>query len=171
MREKALVGSELVRRGEKKMTISVALILGVLHSRDMDSTTTNPAAETTETVAARIERLALTDISDSRLKTLTIAHPSVNDATFAMISNALRVSRKSTTILPSHRFENLSRGRGWARQGRGSDVSWGERTDGGYRVGPGKWVVGGNDGFSRKGQVEWTVAHVMVGGAVWTIAN
>jgi hypothetical protein len=124
-----------------------------------------------ETVDARIARLNLTDIGPTRLESLTIAHPLVDDAVFARISNALRVSRNPTMTLPSHRFEGLSRGRGWARNGTGSDVQWGERTERGYRVGVGRWIVGATDGFSRKGQDTWTVEHVTVGDATWTIAS
>lgn len=76
-----------------------------------------------------------------------------------------------TICLPPHRYEGLSRGRGWARKGRGANAEWGERTDGGYRVGPGRWTVGGNDGFSRKGEVIWTVEHIRVGEETWTVAK
>lgn len=74
-------------------------------------------------------------------------------------------------MLPPHRFESLSRGSGWCRKGKGDSATWGERTDGGYRVGPGRWIVGGNDGFRRKGSDEWTVEHVTVGGQIWTVAS
>lgn len=123
-----------------------------------------------ETVAARIERLQLTD-TETRLEILEQANALVDDDTFRAISDALRCSRKETVTLPVHRFENLSRGRGWARKGRGDSAVWGERVDGGYRVGPGRWTVGGHDGFARKAEDSWTVKHVRVGDAVWTIAN
>jgi hypothetical protein len=87
------------------------------------------------------------------------------------ICDAGRTSTTDTIILPAHRFENLSRGRGWARKGRGDSAVWGERADGGYRVSPGKWVVGGNDGFSRKGEDAWTVTHIQVGSETWTVAS
>jgi hypothetical protein len=87
------------------------------------------------------------------------------------VANAGRLSRTPKVVLPAHRFENLSRGKGWARCGQGNDAVWGERVDGGYLVGPGRWVVGGNDGFHRKGQTAWTVSHVTVGDAVWTVAS
>lgn len=125
----------------------------------------------TETVTERIARLALTDISTARLESLTAAHPHVDDKTFARISNALRVRQRETIVLPAQRFENLSRGKGWCRKGRGANAEWGERTDKGYEVGPGKWTVGGNDGFKRKGEDVWTVEHVQVGTDTWTIAN
>jgi hypothetical protein len=91
-----------------------------------------------ETVSDRIARLALEGISEQRLESLSIAHPLVDDATFARLANALRLRRADTITLPAHRFEGLSRGRGWARKGRGASVEWGERVDGGYRVGPGR---------------------------------
>jgi hypothetical protein len=63
--------------------------------------------------------------------------------------------------VPCHRFENLSRGRGWARLGSGKEAVWGERSNGGYRLRQeGRWVVGGHDGFSRKGETIWTVRRV-----------
>lgn len=129
------------------------------------------AEQSVESVTARISRLSLTDISEARLESLTIAHLRVEDATFTRLSNALRVNRGTTIILPAHRYEGLSRGKGWCRRGRGDSASWGERVEGGYRVEPGRWTVGGSDGFSRKGQDEWTVEHVQVGDEVWTVAN
>lgn len=125
----------------------------------------------TETVADRITRLALTDIGEGRMKTLTLAHPLVDDATFRRLGEALRVGRQSTIVLPAHRLEGLSRGKGWARKGKGSAAEWGERESDGYRVGPGYWTVGGNDGFSRKGETQWAVEHVTVGDATWTVAS
>lgn len=125
---------------------------------------------TAETAADRIARLGLTEISAARLETLTIAHPLVDDALFARLANALRVARTATIVLPAHRYEGLSRGRGWARRGRGGSAEWGERTDKGYRVGPGRWTVGGSDGYSRKGEDTWTVEHVAVGAETWTVA-
>lgn len=126
---------------------------------------------TPETVSERIVRLALTDISEPRRESLSLAHPLVDDETFRAISDALRCARGATIVLPAHRFENLSRGRGWARKGRGNSAEWGEREENGYRVGPGRWTVGGNDGFSRKKEDVWTVRHVTVGADTWTIAN
>jgi len=126
--------------------------------------------QATEAVQERIARLGLT-ASEKRLESLTIAHPLVDDVVFAELAKALRVARQPTIVLPAQRFENLSRGRGWARKGRGDSAEWGERVQGGYRVGPGEWTVGGHDGFSRKGQDEWVVEHVKVGGETWTIAG
>lgn len=124
-----------------------------------------------ESVTDRIARMALADISEKRLADLTIAHPLVDDATFAKISDAPRYSKTDTVIIPMHKLATLSRGKGWARLGQGKNVTWGERCNGGYRVGPGHWTVGGDDGFSRKGQIEWTVEHVTVGSETWTVAS
>jgi hypothetical protein len=127
-------------------------------------------AQTVETVNERIIRLALLDVT--RLETLTEAHDAgVDDATFAVLSDSLRVSRQSTITLPTHRLESMSRGRGWARLGQGSSVVWGERSEKGYSVGAGRWVVGGSDGYSRKGEDTWQVAEVKVGNQMWLVAN
>lgn len=89
-----------------------------------------------------------------------------------MIRDADVVSRSSSIVLPPHHYEGLSRGRGWARMGQGNAVAWGKRVRGGYEVEePGRWVVGGNDGFTRKAQDEWNVMHIQVGNETWTIAD
>lgn len=111
-------------------------------------------------------------ISDSRRESLTRAvELGADDDTLVALCDALRVSRSDSIVLPAHRLENLSRGRGWARKGSRDSAVWGERTDKGYRVGPGRWTVGGNDGFRRKGEDTWTVAHVPVGPQTWTVAS
>ena len=132
---------------------------------------TTPTTDTTETIESRLSRLSLTACSPARLETLAIAHPVADDATMAVLAAAVRVGRKETVILPADRLESKSRGRGWARQGNGAVVVWGERTDGGYRVGPGKWLVGGTDGFQRQETTNWDVKHIQVGGETWTIAD
>jgi hypothetical protein len=128
-----------------------------------------------EEAVERIARLGLaeqlTDITAKRLESLSLANLRVSDEIFTTLALALRLSRKTTIILPMHRFEGLSRGRGWARKGSHANAEWGEREDGGYRVGPGRWIVGGNDGFQRKGQTVWTVKHIQVGDETWTIAD
>jgi hypothetical protein len=113
------------------------------------------------------------DVSDSRMETLSIAMElGADEVTLATLRDALRLSRGTTIVLPAHRYESLSRGRGWARMGRGDNAIWGERTDSGdYRVGPGRWSVGGSDGYRRKDSTEWTVRHVAVGTQAWTIAD
>ena len=127
-------------------------------------------AQTVETVSERIIRLALLNVT--RLETLSQAHDAgVDDSTFARLSDSRMASRTSTITLPAHRLESLSRGRGWARLGQGASVVWGERSGEGYSVGVGRWVVGGSDGFSRKGQTTWQVEAVPVGTETWLVAN
>jgi hypothetical protein len=139
------------------------------------ATATESTATVTETTpeAALIESLMVQyDCPPVRRDTLTEAQ--AKGAALKVlhaIANAPRVSKSDTIVLPSLRYENLSRGRGWARKGKGSDAVWGERTDKGYRVGPGRWTVGATDGFSRKDSCTWTVKHVQVGSEVWTVAE
>lgn len=124
-----------------------------------------------ETVDERIARLGLTDIGDRRHEALAIAHLYVDDATFRQLADARLLSKVDEIILPANRLEGLSRGRGWARQGTGSNVVWGRRVSGGYQVGPGRWSVGATDGFSRKRSDDWDVEHVTVGPETWTVAS
>lgn len=124
-----------------------------------------------ESVSERITRLNITNISEKRLASLSLSHSLVEDAVFLKLASATRLSRKTSIVLPSHRFEGLSRGKGWARKGRGDKAEWGERDGNGYIVGPGRWVVGGHDGFSRKGEDTWEVTHVQVGKETWTVAD
>lgn len=133
----------------------------------------NTETTTTELIEARLSRLAITGLLEGRTKTVTIAHEAgVDDALLKRIATANRLKRDSDTIVvPVNSLELCSRGSGWARLGRGGAAQWGERVDGGYRVGAGRWTVGGNDGFSRKREDIWVVEHIMVGGKVWTIAN
>lgn len=134
----------------------------------------NTTAETTaESLDARLARLNISGLSDGRSNSVKIAHDAgVDDATLKRIAEAIRVKRDSETIvLPRNRLELCSRGRGWARIGKGDKAQWGERVDGGYEVGPGRWTVGGNDGFTRKKEDVYDVKHVTVGGKIWTIAN
>jgi hypothetical protein len=127
---------------------------------------TTPATLTLETLIEGHE------VSDPRKESLRIALELGADlATLTALRDSLRVSRKTTVVLPKNRLEGLSRGRGWARQGKGTNVVWGERVDGGYRVGPGRWSVGATDGFNRKRSDDWKVEHIQVGSETWTIGN
>jgi hypothetical protein len=111
-------------------------------------------------------------LSDSRLASLrTALGLRADEATLIAIRDARRVSQRSTILLPEGKYEHCSRGRGWARLGRGRDVSWGDREEGGYRVGPGRWSVGSTDGFQRKSETTWEVEHIDVGGQTWTVAS
>ena len=112
------------------------------------------------------------EITTARMESLTIAAElGADEATLTVLRDALRVRRHPTMVLPRQRLENCSRGRGWCRQGRGDSAIWGERHERGYEVGPGKWTVGGHDGFSRKGSDTWTVRQVPVGDQTWTVAD
>lgn len=124
-----------------------------------------------ENMAERMARLGIGEVSESRMESLTMAHELVDDATFTRLAGATRLYRMPTIVLPRLHLEGLSRGRGWARKGTGDNAQWGKRVDGGYRVGPGKWIVGATDGFRRKDSRAWTVANITVGDNIWTIAN
>lgn len=91
--------------------------------------------------------------------------------TICLLAEATRVARKTTIVLPSGKYEHLSRGRGWARLGKGISAQWGERVKNGYEVGPGRWSVGSTDGFKRKSAVVWDVKNIQVGPETWTIAS
>lgn len=132
--------------------------------------TTDTNTATTESLAARIGRLIDGEISPTRMESLELAHGLVDDDTFTDLALADRLGRGLTVTLPAHRYEHLSRGRGWCRMGHGDTAEWGERTPKGYRVGPGRWTVGASDGFSRQGKALWTVRHIPVGDSVWTVA-
>ena len=112
------------------------------------------------------------DVSDSRCETLSLALAAgADEATLLALRDAVRVARTPSIVLPRHRYESCSHGRGWARKGQGDNATWGERVKDGYRVGPGTWSVGATDGFARKASTEWYVSHVQVGSQTWTIAN
>jgi hypothetical protein len=102
------------------------------------------------------------EISDERCHTLVVAAAAgATPADLKAIAEATRASRGAYIWVPCHRYESLSRGRGWARLGSGKDVVWGERSNGGYRLRQeGRWSVGGHDGFQRKGETTWTVRRV-----------
>jgi len=118
------------------------------------------AARNTDPMSAvRLERIA---------KAISLG---ASDKALEQLSEAVRTNTAGTIVLPAHRYEGLSRGKGWARLGKGVGAQWGDRVEGGYRVGPGRWTVGASDGFSRKGSTTWDVAHVMVGSETWTVAS
>jgi hypothetical protein len=102
------------------------------------------------------------EITDERCHTLVVAAAAgATPADLKAVAEATRASRGAYIWVPCHRYEGLSRGRGWARLGSGKDVVWGERSNGGYRLRQeGRWVVGGHDGFQRKGETTWTVRRV-----------
>lgn len=113
------------------------------------------------------------DVSDKRKESLRIAIESGSEEdTLKSLRDAMRLHRNgSTIILPAGRYENLSRGRGWARKGKRDAAQWGDRVDGGYKCDAGNWTIGCSDGFSRKDEVKWTVKNIKVGEQTWTIAD
>ena len=64
------------------------------------------------------------------------------------------------TVAVATRFGHLSRGKAWARQGKGSKVTWAKKSGGTVYLTPGIWTVGSDDGFGRKEASEWTVSLV-----------
>ncbi len=113
------------------------------------------------------------NLCDSRKDSIRMAIESgADEATIIEIRDANRASRKTVVTLLPHRYENLSRGNGWCRKGRGDSAEWANKNEkGNYVVGPGTWAVGGHDGFTRKNENVWTVKHIAVGTETWTIAN
>lgn len=135
------------------------------------SITTNASAATTAQISID-EIIGGKDINPIRRETMEIARANgATEAQLIAIRDARRTSRGETIILPTHRFENLSRGRGWCRKGKRDAAEWGEKEDGGYRVGSGRWTVGGNDGFSRKGEDVWDVKNITIGEMTVTTAD
>jgi len=107
------------------------------------------------------------------LECLKIARENGADkATLDSLASAVMIRRADAkVILPQNHLQRLRFGRGWCRKGSGSDTQYGERTDNGdYRVGPGRWTVGGTEG-SKKSSTTWVVEHVVVGGDVWTVVH
>ena len=112
------------------------------------------------------------EYSSERLSLMEFAaNHGADDALLKKIAWASKSSRSALITLSPHRFENLSRGWGWARKGKGKQVEWGERVSEGYRVSAGTWTVGGGDGFSRKGQTVYTVETFELGGQTFTLAT
>jgi hypothetical protein len=109
-----------------------------------DTTNDTPAtSDIDRTLSALIEGH---DVADRRVATLRKAiEAGASPEVLVTLRDVARVASGSETIvLPAHRYEGLSRGRGWARMGRGTGVTWGERVDGGYRVGRGAVVRRGD---------------------------
>lgn len=111
-------------------------------------------------------------VSPTRRESLIAAvELGADDALIARLIRATRLSRGPSITLPAGRYSGLSRSRGWCRQGAGSSASWGVEAENGWRVGPGRWTVFSSDGFRREEKTPWTVSHVIVGDATWTIAD
>ena len=91
----------------------------------------------------------------------------VDYPTLAKIAEAKRISNGETITLPQCRYAHLSRGTSWIGAGHSGPVSFLRS----HSVGPGKYRVGGSDGFKRKETLKWTVEAIKVGPKTWTIAN
>lgn len=114
------------------------------------------------------------DMRDIRVQTLIkAAGDGLTPSQVKTIATAVRVSSGDTITLPKGKYEDLSRGKGWARLGAGSNAAgsnatWGDRVDDGYSVSvEGNWTVGSTDGYNRKESTPWKVSRV---GKYW-IAN
>jgi len=56
------------------------------------------------------------------------------------------------------RYAHLSRGRCWGRQGTGAEVTWAPTSGSEVTLpAPGKWVVGSDDGYSRRDKKTYVV--------------
>jgi hypothetical protein len=123
-------------------------------------------ARVRDRVRALMQAISAEQLSDERCRALILAASrGATPQDLRAIAEAIRVSTGDGITVPCHRYETLSRGRGWARLGRGKDAVWGERTEDGYRLRvAGRWVVGGHDGFARRGETIWDV-HCVVG--IW----
>jgi hypothetical protein len=91
-----------------------------------------------------------------------------------LFESAVSVSNQGelNVELPCNRLErDCKHGKGWARLEKEGSTTWGVKTENGYRVSrPGRWTVGGNDGFSRKKEDYYRVARVKLGELFWVIA-
>lgn len=144
--------------------------MALIDARETDEIEARAAADADSQAAILTAICEGHEVSDVRRETLTRAiELGADRKTLVVLRDAVRVNRASTIVLPQGRFANLSRGRGWCRKGKGASAEWADADE--HRVGPGKWVVGSSDGFSRKQQTPWTVEHVQVGAQTWTVAR
>lgn len=122
-------------------------------------TTTDTANQEGHAIAARLGKT----VSDARAKALTkAATAGATDAQLATLASAAMVNTSGKIILPAHRYESCSRGRGWCRSADGTFAN--ERSEkGGYVVcEAGKWTVGATDGFSREARDVFAVRVMTV---------
>jgi hypothetical protein len=132
---------------------------------NLDSDAVSVCDAEREALMEAAHQLALTfsDIAKiERMPSLIRAVGKLKPKQVKMLLEATRVNTVDGGIyLPLGRYEHCSRGKGWCRLGSGSSVTWGERTDKGYFADQvGKWVVGSDDGFSRKDKTEWKVEQL-----------
>ena len=133
--------------------------------------TTTTSAQNTDRVDTLIAA-ASKPVSPARRESLiAAAELGADDATLALLIRATRLARTYSIVLPAGRYAGLSRSRGWCRQGTGERAAWGTKDPKGWRVGVGAWTVYSSDGFRREERTAWSVRHVTVGSATWTIAD
>lgn len=133
--------------------------------------TSKPKAPTPKT-SAEIVAERFPNVSEARARTLAKAiDTGASESALEKLKAATRVEFADQIALPKGAYDHLSRGKGWARKGRGDSAEWGEKSPQGWLVGPGSWLVHSTDGFNRKSEVDWRVEHVRVGDETWTIAN
>lgn len=126
----------------------------------------------TKTIEERIDEIGfeLESVTQARLDFLK-ANPTCTDKQIEAVLEAHRFSAGDHILLPSGRYDNLSRGRGWCRLGRGPDAQWAHDDGDGYIVSKtGTWTVGSTDGFSRKENLTYKVKKLKVGSSVCWIA-
>src|SRR5690606_24636110 len=157
---------------EKGADQARALLVALVRAETVDAAIAPPEAGALLDELCALAESHNTGAGETRRESLRLAiEAGAPRKTLEQIAEAVRVKRCDTITLPPGRYERLSRGRGWARKGKGASAEWGERVDGGYRVGPGRWSVGSSDGFNRKSSTDWSVEHVAVGSETWTIAS
>lgn len=112
------------------------------------------------------------DATDKRRESIRIAvELGADDDTIAKIAEAGRVGRLGYVTIPG-RYLHLSRGKGWARLGRGSNAVWGEQRSDGFRLREaGQWVIYTSDGFKREDRETWDVEMIHVGPQIWAVAS
>lgn len=100
--------------------------------------------------------------ADATARAGTVAVALLNGASVAELARiaAAKKASRGASVRVSTRFGALSRGKCWARMGRGQSVEWADKDGGAVMLPAGKWTVGSDDGFSRKEQTEWTVVSI-----------
>lgn len=107
------------------------------------------------------------NVSEARKESIRLAiEAGCADDTLIAIRDAAVLSRAASIILRASPMDRLTRG--WRRSGENDDdttrCTW--VAGRGYQVRQGTWVVG--DGPRSR---EWTVRHIAVGSATWTLAD
>jgi hypothetical protein len=150
-----------------------AVVRKTTAEKNLDQAAVNAAeadlAQIRDRVRSLMQVITAEQISDARCRALLLAASrGATPQDLRAIAEATRVSTGDGITVPAHHYETLSRGRGWARFGRGKEAVWADRVEGGYRLRlAGRWIIGGHDGFTRRGEDVWNVKCVA---GIW-IAN